>query len=140
MVFAARLNRVTSYPASRTLFAERRTMTNEPGVAEIRITVSGAEPVIVTFDPKVTVAPGPAADAEDQPKVKASFYQTRAAAGRMRAAYVATQAMERHRSLSAFIQHAVGLELERLENLYNDGAPWPSLEAGEIPKGAPLRM
>jgi hypothetical protein len=118
-----------------------KTMTDGPGSAEIRINVQGYGPVVVNFVDTVLAGEADArADAEERPRVKTSFYQSSANAGRMRAVYIATQAMERHRSLSAFIDHAVRLELDRLEHLYNDGARWPSLEAGVIPKGAPLRM
>lgn len=113
-------------------------MNKESGVPEIRITIMGPGPVVIACDPEVEVERLPGAGAGDRPKVKMSFYQTSAEAGRMRAAYIATRAKEQHRSLSAFIEHAVGAELKRLEDLYNDGSPWPSLEAGEIPKGAPL--
>lgn len=72
-------------------------------------------------------------------KVKTSFYQAGTEATRMRAAFLATQSLERRRSLSAFISNAVLSEVERLEMRYNGGRPWPPVETGEIPTGAPLQ-
>lgn len=115
-------------------------MTYESGLVEIRIKVRRPEQVIAKFDPGVVEPARPPADYSERPKVKTSFYQSSAEAGRMRAAYLATQATERHGSLSAFIDHAVRVELERLESLHNDGKPWAPVKIGDIPKGAPLRM
>ncbi|MFF2300675.1 hypothetical protein [Arthrobacter sp. NPDC058127] len=72
-------------------------------------------------------------------KLKVSFYQATDDGNRMRAAFVATQPVERRPSLSAFICEAVTKEVERLERLYNGGRPWPDIETGQVPKGAPLR-
>lgn len=106
--------------------------------AQVRIHLGQPGSVVVKFDPDTRpIVPTDALP--DLAKVKTSFYQTNDEARRMRAAYVATQAAERRPSLSAFISGAVLLEVERLERDYNDGRPWPAVEAGEIPKGAPLQ-
>jgi hypothetical protein len=106
---------------------------------QVRISLGQAGSLIVSFEPSDTQVTDGADDAWDGTKVKTSFYQARTEARRMRAAFVATQATERRPSLSAFISNAVRLEVERLERDHNGGRPWPAVETGEIPKGAPLR-
>ncbi len=71
-------------------------------------------------------------------KSKVGFYQVAADTGRARAAYDWTRPQEGHRSFSDFIAAGVMREVERLEAKYHDGQPWPALEPGELPTGAPM--
>lgn len=71
-------------------------------------------------------------------KTKVGFYQAPEDAARARAAYDWTRPHEGHRSFSDFISSAVMREVERLEEKYQDGQPWPALEPGELPTGKPL--
>lgn len=105
------------------------TITIRPG-REAATSMSGVDEVKAVY--KETVR-------ENQTKRKESFYQATADSKRMRAAFLATQFVERRSSLSAFISEAVMKEVERLEGLHNDGCPWPDTGVGKIPKGAPLR-
>lgn len=87
------------------------------------------------------VAQAPAAPPVPTPKRyphKVSFYQDPLDTDRMRGAVLHTMAREGFRSQSDFIQRAVMREVERLEQLHNGGKPFPSVEAGEMPKGRPL--
>lgn len=56
----------------------------------------------------------------------------------MRGALLHTQITEGSRSLSAFINHAVMAEVERLEAKYNAGQPFPAVGARELPQGRPM--
>lgn len=71
-------------------------------------------------------------------KVKVGYYQAPDDMARARAAFDWTRPREGHRSLSDFIAHAVLREVERLEQLYNDGEPWPPLDPGQLPSGRPV--
>ncbi|MFK4299419.1 hypothetical protein ABH924_004602 [Arthrobacter sp. GAS37] len=89
--------------------------------------------------PHDDVALSQTSHAESPAKPKVSFYQSTRDGKRMRAAFVATQPLERRASLSAFICEAILREVQRLERQYNGGRQWPDVEAGQIPKGAPVR-
>jgi hypothetical protein len=89
--------------------------------------------------PNEEVALSQTNNGESPAKPKVSFYQSTRDGKRMRAAFVATQPLERRASLSAFICEAILREVQRLERQYNGGRQWPDVEAGRIPKGAPLR-
>ena len=80
---------------------------------------------------------GPPAQQRKYPP-KVSFYQDPEDTARLRAAYRHTLAATSDRSLSDFITRVVMAEVERLENQYNGGQPFPSLGAGEIPQGRPV--
>jgi len=69
---------------------------------------------------------------------KVSFYQDEEDTARVRAAIVNTNHLEGPRTLSKFINQAVMAEVRRLEELYNDGQPWPSVGARELPQGRPM--
>ncbi|MEV4902859.1 hypothetical protein AB0K08_16150 [Citricoccus sp. NPDC055426] len=73
----------------------------------------------------------------DKPK-KVGFYQDPDDTARMRGAYLHTVATEGHRSLSAFIDHAVMTEVQRLEAEYNHGQPFPPVTTRQMPQGRPL--
>jgi len=57
---------------------------------------------------------------------------------RIRAAFMATYSAERHGSLSDFITHAALEKVAQLEQQYNNGQPWPPVNAGDVPTGRPL--
>lgn len=69
---------------------------------------------------------------------KVSFYQSREDTARMRGAFMATRAEEGYRSMSEFISAAVLAEVRRLEAKYNDGEPFPAIEADRGHAGKPL--
>lgn len=69
---------------------------------------------------------------------KVSFYQDPADTDRVRGAILHTMTTEGPRSLSQFIHQAVMAEVERLEHKYNDGQPFPSVGARELPQGRPM--
>lgn len=68
-----------------------------------------------------------------------SFYQDSGETDRMRGAIIFTMATEGPRTVSEFISAAVMAEVERLEKKYNDGKPFPSIRAGKVPQGRPMR-
>ena len=69
---------------------------------------------------------------------RVSFYQDPEDTARVRGAILHTQLTEGSRSLSAFINHAVMAEVERLEAKYNGGKPFPAIGAREMPQGRPM--
>lgn len=69
---------------------------------------------------------------------KVSFYQRREDTARMRGAILATRSEEGHRGMSDFINAAVLAEVERLEAKYNNGEPFPSVEADRGHAGRPM--
>lgn len=69
---------------------------------------------------------------------KVSFYQDPEDTARMRGAILHTMPHEGARTLSEFIHRAVMAEVQRLESVYNDGNPFPPLDAGELPQGRPM--
>ena len=77
-----------------------------------------------------------AARSKHAPKV--SFYQDPDDTQRMRGAIRFAMAQEGSRGLSDFIHSAVMLEVERLEQRYNDGKPFEPAAAGELPQGRPM--
>lgn len=107
-----------------------------------------AEPAVPPV-PTVTTAPTRTAAAGDpetgtgkkQSKTyppKVSFYQDRDDTTRLRAAYRHSLAHTTDRSLSDFISRVVMAEVQRLEDEYNGGQPFPSVGAGELPQGRPV--
>ena len=80
----------------------------------------------------------PAGEGRKKPKPKVSFYQDPEDTARMRGALKHTQVAEGSRSLSDFIDRAVMAEVERLEARYNNGQPFESVAARELPQGRPL--
>lgn len=71
-------------------------------------------------------------------KIRVGYYQQPDHLARARSAFHWSRLQEGHRSLSDFIDHAIMREVERVEGLYNDGQPWPPLDAGELPTGRPV--
>ncbi|WP_193073076.1 MULTISPECIES: ParB family protein [Brevibacterium] len=69
---------------------------------------------------------------------KVSFYQRREDTARVRGAVLATRLDEGHRSMSEFINAAVLAEVERLEAKYNDGEPFPPVDANRGHAGRPM--
>jgi len=70
---------------------------------------------------------------------KVSFYQEPEDTARLRGAVLHTMVAEGHRSLSQFIIRAVMKEVQRVEDKYNDGKPFPAVAANEMPQGRPQR-
>jgi|SRR5690625_2259627 len=68
---------------------------------------------------------------------KVSFYQQPEDTARLRGAVLHTMIAEGHRSLSQFVIRAVMKEVQRLEEKYNDGKPFPAVAANEMPQGRP---
>lgn len=56
---------------------------------------------------------------------------------RLRTAYTLTHVQERRHTFSEFIAAALDAEIERLEQQYNDGEPFPDTESGVV-RGRPL--
>lgn len=71
-------------------------------------------------------------------KIRVGYYQHPDRLSRARSAFHHSRVQEGHRSLSDFIDHAIMREVERVEGLYNDGQPWPPLDAGKLPTGRPI--
>lgn len=69
---------------------------------------------------------------------KVSFYQDPEDTARVRGAILHTMTTEGSRSLSAFIHHAVMVEVERLEAKYNGGRPFAPMGVRELPQGRPM--
>lgn len=86
--------------------------------------------------------PEPNESSARKPKVryphKTSFYQAKASADRMRAAFLNTGAHTGFNSLSDFINAAIEDKIAGLEQAHNEGRPWQPLGAGEIPRGKPV--
>ena len=68
---------------------------------------------------------------------KVSFYQEPEDTARLRGAVLHTMVPEGHRSLSQFVIRAVMKEVQRLEEKYNGGKPFPAVVANEMPQGRP---
>lgn len=69
---------------------------------------------------------------------KTGFYQAPADAARLRAAYSATHYQEGYESFSEFCNTVLMREAERLEQTYNDGAPYSSTKP--LTPGRPPRL
>lgn len=67
-----------------------------------------------------------------------SFYQDAESTARMRGAYEWTRLQEGHRSFSEFMDTTLMAEVRRLEEVHNEGGPFPSVEARGIPQGRQL--
>ncbi|MFC7403422.1 hypothetical protein [Citricoccus sp. GCM10030269] len=91
--------------------------------------------------PSPAPAPVPASEDAQHPAPakkyphKVSFYQDPEDTARVRGAILYTMTTEGNRNLSQFVNRAVMAEVERLEAKYNDGRPFPSVGAREIPQG-----
>lgn len=70
---------------------------------------------------------------------KVSFYQEPEDTARLRGAVLHTMIAEGHRSLSQFIIRAVMKEVQRVEDKYNEGKPFPAVAPNEMPQGRPQR-
>ncbi len=78
------------------------------------------------------------ASTREPTKRKVGFYQAPEDTARVRGAILHTGAIEGPRTLSQFIDHAVMVEVERLEAKYNGGRPFPPVGARELPTGRPM--
>lgn len=109
-----------------------------------------------SVDPVAPIAetPPPALPAPEEPKpteqqrpapqraaakTKVGFFLPADEADRARAALVNTFApnQEGPRTFSDLIRRGLLAEVERLERQYNDGKPWPPVQAGQVPTGRP---
>lgn len=100
--------------------------------------LAGSSPVTPP-QPAAQAAPGPAASVRAHGKKKyphkVSFYQDPEDTARVRGAILYTMTTEGNRNLSQFVNRAVMAEVERLEVKYNNGEPFPSVRAREMPQG-----
>ena len=101
------------------------------------------EPEASNPTPAVVDQPAVATPAASRPRPKyppkVSFYQAAEDTARVRGAILHTMATEGPRSLSQFIHEAVMAEVSRLEVKYNDGRPFPPVEARVLPQGRPMQ-
>lgn len=118
---------------------ERRksSLVGESPVAPVRDVSRVDQPASTPAAGKPSAA-GEKPDAKPKYPPKVSFYQDPADSSRLRAAYRHTLHHSSDRSLSDFINRVVMAEVERLETVYNNGQPFPSVGAGELPQGRPL--
>lgn len=84
-----------------------------------------------------SAAKGQEKPAREKPK-KLTIYQEPEDTDRMRGAMVATIPYEGFTTLSKFAQTAIMEKVERLEQKYNGGKPFPSVGPGVIPAGRPM--
>ena len=105
------------------------------GSAEPARTASEASPVVSpgTRTSRVT---GQQTETLKAYPPKVWFYQDREDTARLRAAYRHTLANTSDRSLNDFIQRVVVAEVERLENQYNGGRPFPSVSRRRPPRSS----
>jgi len=82
-------------------------------------------------------APAPAPKKRTKYPPKVSLYQELENTDRIRGAIPHTFAQEGFRNLSQFLNAAAMKEVERLEQMYNDGKPFPPVKARELPQGRP---
>ena len=85
--------------------------------------------------PKAVQRPIPLA--EGSPTEKMSTYIPRSTRDRAKAAFRATGHLEGDGSFSEFIASAIAREVERREQLYNDGQPYAG-DGGRLTAGRPL--
>jgi len=78
-----------------------------------------------------------ATDAKGKPK-KVTIYQDEEDSARMRGALVGKIPYEGFTTLSKFVQDAIREKVERLEQQYNGGKPFPAVGPGVIPVGRPM--
>ena len=100
-------------------------------------TPPAAQPVLsAPVDAATTTKPPVASKGADKKplSVRATLHDQ----ARIRAAFMATNSAERHGSLSDFITRAALEKVAQLEQQYNDGSPWPAVDAGDVPTGRPI--
>ena len=74
------------------------------------------------------------------PKPKVGFYAPEDDVRRARGAFIATMSMPGHpRTFSDFIARALMAEVERLEQVHNNGQPFPDATTDQTPRGRPLQ-
>lgn len=113
-----------------------RTRTEEPSPPA---TTPRQEPEVqATAAPSAPAAKAPKSGGERKYRPKVSFYQDPEDTDRVRGAILHTMTTEGHRNLSQFIHHAVMAEVERLEQKYNGGKPFPGVGARDLPQGRPM--
>ena len=106
--------------------------------APLVVETESSNPTPVVVDEPTAAKP---ASSRPRPKYppKVSFYQATEDTARVRGAILHTMATEGPRSLSQFIHEAVMAEVSRLEAKYNDGRPFPPVEARVLPQGRPMQ-
>ena len=107
--------------------------TDEPEDDDVEATDVAEE---VLQNPQEEVLQNPQTAPRRHPN-KVSFYQQPEDTARLRGAVLHTMVAEGHRSLSQFVIRAVMKEVQRLEEKYNDGKPFPAVAANEMPQGRP---
>lgn len=95
--------------------------------------------------PVAAAQPAPVDDAPAAPAAKSAYRKklgyypkSDADANRVRAAIRHTGVQEGYRGLTDFMEKVIMAEVERLEQRYNGGKPFPGGEAGELPAGRPM--
>lgn len=58
--------------------------------------------------------------------------------GRLRAAFLATREETGYRSVSELVEHAIEVELRKLERKHHGGKPWEPVQPGIVPTGRPI--
>ena len=85
--------------------------------------------------PAVAAVPVPApVPVAKQSKVKVGAYLDESLRNRARAAYTATRVLEGDETFSNFVERAIRAELQRREDLHNDGLPYEE-ETERLPPG-----
>lgn len=123
--------------------------TTPAAVTPAATTPAPARPATVTPAQPTPAAVTPAAPMPSEPSTgekpargkyppKVSFYQDRADTDRIRGAILNTIPYEGVRTLSQFLSAAAMKEVERLEQQYNGGKPFPPVSPGGLPQGRPL--
>lgn len=108
--------------------------------------VDPVAPIAETLPPPTPATEKPKSIEQQRPtprpapaKIKVGFFLPADEADRARAALVNTFApnQEGPRTFSDLIRRGLLAEVERLERQYNDGEPWPPVQAGQVPTGRP---
>ncbi|KSU51570.1 ParB family protein [Microbacterium enclense] len=118
---------------------------DQPATADARQEAAAAAPapVVPPQSSQAPTAPQRAAEKPEQRAAKAkpkklTIYQDEDDSARMRGAMVATIPHEGFTTLSKFAQEAIMEKVERLEQKYNGGQPFPAVGPGVIPVGRPM--
>lgn len=113
-----------------------------PQEVGLGVEVAPSTPALAATPRSTPDAASPAVKRQAEPKggdkKPMSVRATLSDQARIRAAFMATNSAERHGSLSDFITRAALEKVAQLERQYNDGEPWPAVDAGDVPTGRPL--
>lgn len=120
----------------------RSSLSGSSPIAPAPATPSAAPAAPAAPAPTPAATPAEPSTGEKRPRgkypPKVSFYQDRADTDRIRGAILNTIPYEGVRTLSQFLSAAAMKEVERLEQQYNGGKPFPPVSPGGLPQGRPL--